>query len=455
LDTFTDHSIAGDTDVHAAGLLEYWMNALEARIAARVAALLGDGPPSMSDLPAPPVDRTSPFARFIEEQGCNVEATLLVALALAALVRPDLFDRAVVHAGAAGQNLELLGGLRGKQHRGMLPTGDTALFLLAGDDIAMRLAWQAYLLGDGALVRSGAVALDPAPVGDPPMAGRLSLDPDLSERFLTGRNRVPQMSSSFPARPLGTALDWRDLVLPARTLEQVEELLAWLAHGTAILDGWGLRAKLRPGCRALFFGPPGTGKTLTAALLGKMTGRDVLRIDLSMVVSKYIGETEKNLAQVFDKAERKDWILFFDEADALFGKRSAVKEAKDRYANQEIAFLLQRIEVFDGLCLLSSNLPGNVDEAFARRFEHVIHFPIPKAGERRRLWSNTLPAAAPLDPGVDLTSLSERHELTGASIANVVRHAALKAMQAGRKTLGELDIAEGIRRELAKEGRAR
>jgi SpoVK/Ycf46/Vps4 family AAA+-type ATPase len=133
-------------------------------------------------------------------------------------------------------------------------------------------------------------------------------------------------------------LQWQDIVLPPRTLAEVQELENWIRNGDTLMNQWNMRHKLRPGCRALFFGPPGTGKTLTATVLGKVTGRQVYKVDLSMVVSKYIGETEKNLAGLFDRAEHKDWILFFDEADALFGKRTQVRDAHDRYANQEVSF---------------------------------------------------------------------------------------------------------------------
>ena len=131
----------------------------------------------------------------------------------------------------------------------------------------------------------------------------------------------------------------------------------------------------------LFHGPPGTGKTLTAGLLGKIAQKDVYRIDLSMVISKYIGETEKNLARLFDKAERKDWILFFDEADSLFGKRGQVKDAHDKYANQEVSYLLQRVEAYNGLVILASNFKNNIDEAFLRRFQSIIYFPLPAKEE--------------------------------------------------------------------------
>src|SRR4029077_7397773 len=162
------------------------------------------------------------------------------------------------------------------------------------------------------------------------------------------------------------------------TLTELDEIKQWVLHGSTLLHGWNMRHKLQPGFTSLFYGHPGTGKTLSACLLGKHCGCDVYKIDLSLIVSKYIGETEKNLGRIFDVAEHKGWILFFDEADALFGKRTRVSDSHDRFANQEISFLLQRIEEFDGVVILASNIKENIDDAFVRRFHSVVHFPMPK-----------------------------------------------------------------------------
>ncbi len=261
------------------------------------------------------------------------------------------------------------------------------------------------------------------------------------------------MSFRFPAQRLETAMEWDDLVLTAHTLSQIKELENWLRHEHVLMDQWKMRKKLRPGCRVLFYGPPGTGKTFTATLLGKATDREVYKVDLSMVISKYIGETEKNLAALFDKAEHKGWILFFDEADSLFGKRTQVRDSHDRYANQEVSFLLQRVETFDGLVILASNLANNVDEAFSRRFEQIIHFPMPRQGERRLIWKKGLPDTVTLEPGADLNQLAARYEMSGGMIMNVVRFACLQAIARSETVLRQVDFAVGIRREYAKENR--
>ncbi len=170
--------------------------------------------------------------------------------------------------------------------------------------------------------------------------------------------------------------------------------------------------------------------------------------------TKYIGETEKNLAKVFDQAQHKGWILFFDEADALFGKRSETKDAHDRYANQEVSFLLQRIESFDGIAILASNRRENLDQAFARRFESIIYFPIPRPEERLRLWKRGFSAQSQLEESLDLEKIAQEHTLSGGSIMNVIRYASLQALKGGSTVIAEEDVLHGIRREYAKEGKS-
>jgi SpoVK/Ycf46/Vps4 family AAA+-type ATPase len=219
------------------------------------------------------------------------------------------------------------------------------------------------------------------------------------------------------------------------------------------MDELEMRKKVKPGYKVLFHGPPGTGKTLTACLLGKETGKDVYRVDLSMVVSKYIGETEKNLAKVFDKAEHSGWILFFDEADALFGSRTKVESSHDRYANQEVSYLLQRIEDYSGLVILASNLKNNIDHAFLRRFQSIVYFPSPKADERFLLWQKSFPEKILLNGGISLQQVSRDYELTGAHIINIVSHCTLNALANGTREITMKMLKDGIARELGKEGR--
>jgi SpoVK/Ycf46/Vps4 family AAA+-type ATPase len=185
------------------------------------------------------------------------------------------------------------------------------------------------------------------------------------------------LPTDLNAQQIRTDLTWKDLIVLPETRSQIHEIEAWVKNSKAIATRWGLSDIMKTGYRSLFYGPDSYGKTLAASLLGKSSSKEVYRIDLSTMVSKYIGETEKNLNSILAKAESMDWILFFDEADALFGKRTDVKDSHDRYANQEVAYLLQRMEEYSGLSVLSTNLKESVDPAFIRRLNAVVYFPDP------------------------------------------------------------------------------
>jgi len=247
---------------------------------------------------------------------------------------------------------------------------------------------------------------------------------------------------------------WDELVLPRTTLEQLQELCDHATYRHVVLGEWGFDAKLPlgRGLSALFCGPPGTGKTMAAQVIAGALRLDLYRIDLSQVVSKYIGETEKNLRQVFDQAEAMHAILFFDEADALFGKRSEVKDAHDRYANIEVGYLLQKMEEFDGIAILATNARQNLDEAFVRRLRFIVEFPFPDEEHRRRIWQVTFPRHAPLSPDVDFAALAREVRLAGGHIRNIGLAAAFSAASGGRPIeMGHLVAA--ARREFEKLGR--
>lgn len=374
-------------------------------------------------------------------------------LALAPHLDPDFSSRIIAEYLPDGGDLPVFGGARGVNHRGVLPTGETAQFVLAGDDLAARIEVQRMLSGDHWFARERVLWLEEVLEGEPAMSGRLILDPEIVERLTTGTVTLPHFSASFPAEHIETALDWDDLVLPPETQRQLREVENWVRFHDAIHGDWEMSRRVKPGYRALFHGPPGTGKTLTATLLGRSTGRPVFRIDLSKVVSKYIGETEKNLARLFDKAEHKDWILFFDEADALFGKRTDIRDAHDKYANQEVAYLLQRIETHSGLVILATNQRGNIDEAFLRRFQASVRFPLPQPDERRGIWLRVFPEQVPLSRDVDWDDISVRFELTGAGIVNVAHFCAIEALAGTVPTVDRAFLETAILRELVKEGK--
>ena len=254
------------------------------------------------------------------------------------------------------------------------------------------------------------------------------------------------------AERLVSSYSWDDLVIPDDTRAELELVLAWARGGRVALQAWGVQASGSRGLACLFHGPPGTGKTMAAQVLSSAIGVDVMRIDLSRIVSKYIGETEKNLGGVFDAAREANVILFFDEADALFGKRSAVKDSHDRYANIETGFLLQRLESHDGLVILATNLRANLDEAFTRRLHVIAEFTLPDPADRRRIWERALPARDLCADDVDTDLLARRFKLSGGEIRNAVVTAALVASSEGRY-IAMTHLIRGVWRELRKTGR--
>ena len=459
MDDQTDlHRLAHAINSNAQDLgaeLEWLAQALKLRLADYFAT------PSRSPLlpgeTLPPPDLAfsdSPYAHLLKKCRLSAAERLVLLLALAPTLRPQLLDVLLTRNESTQRGFTEFGGIQLAFSNAFLPTLETACFLLAGDDLGGRLTAMQLLERSQTLIRLRVIDLMPANPGDSFLSSALQPSKWICDLVLQGGDYDSALNANIPAQRVQTQLEWKDLVLPGNTLEHLDEIKTWLTHGTALLHDWGMSSKLRAGYTSLFHGPPGTGKTLAASLLGKLCERDVYKIDLSMVVSKYIGETEKNLARVFEQAEGHGWILFFDEADALFGKRTRVDNAHDRYANQEVSFLLQRIEEYSGVAILASNLKNNIDDAFLRRFQSVIHFPLPRAQERLRIWREAFSDKAALEDGLDLTRIAGQHELSGGTIMNVVRFASLKSLSRGECVIRTRDVEDGIQRELLKEGRA-
>ena len=404
---------------------------------------------------APPATKgeDGAYPVFIEKHGLGFEERVCLMLSFVPILKPQSLDWFNVKNSDTGRRFVEFGCVETEASGLLVPTFETLLFILSGADVEEKIR-QSVALSRSLLFRSKIVTLE--------QVDRLApmyysiLKPSLSsiELLINEQHYYPDFSSSFPASRLTTLCTWDDLILNEQVMRQIDEIKTWIEYGNKMLNDWDLKKKIKPGYRVLFYGSSGTGKTFTATLLGKYTGREVYRVDLSMIVSKYIGETEKNLSNIFDKAEGKDWILFFDEADALFGKRTNISDAHDKYANQEISFLLQRIESYNGLVVLSTNLKRNIDDAFTRRFQSVIYFPTPKAEERLRLWKNTFSAQTVLDDDIRLEEIAAKYDLTGGSIVNVVQYCSLMAMKRGGNTITIEDLMEGIRKEFQKEGKS-
>jgi SpoVK/Ycf46/Vps4 family AAA+-type ATPase len=280
------------------------------------------------------------------------------------------------------------------------------------------------------------------------------IQPTLPDLFAAARSQSGSELKGL-ARKIEPLYTWDDLVLPAEARAQLQEISQWVNHRHQVFEEWGFDHKLSlgRGISALFAGPSGTGKTMSAEIIAKELGLDLYKINLSSVVSKYIGETEKNLERIFTAAEQTNAILFFDEADALFGKRSEVRDAHDRYANIEIAYLLQRMEQYEGITILASNLRQNLDDAFIRRLQFIVEFPFPDEAHRQQIWQILMPAKAPQAEQIDYPFLAKQFRLSGGNIKNIVLAAAFLAA-ADHSPIGMTHLIRATWRECQKLGQA-
>jgi hypothetical protein len=422
-------------DAHLAELRRA-LEALSEVIAARLED--GAGAEKSDELPPRSVfEGDGPLGGIVADCGLSAAE----ALVLVAAIAPE-----------ADPRYAALYGLLGSRFGGSAAlTGEVAC-TLAGGSLAARMR-AADLLSPAARLRAlKLVRLEAS--DDGALAGRLRPDPDLVAWVLGRAREVPTGSHEFPAVPLRTVHRFSDVIVPGRVREELRDLLARIRHRRHVTLEWGFAAHHDnvSGIVALFHGPSGTGKTLAAAVVAREVGLPAYVVDLSSLVSKYIGETEKNLARIFDVAEREDCILAFDEADAVFSRRGEIHEARDVYPNQLVAFLLQRIEAHSGVVILTTNFLANIDEAFQRRIDVVISFPEPTLSERLALWRSVVPPELPLDATIDLAGLAERFELTGAQIRDATLEAAYLAADDGR-VVTSTHLEAGIRRQYAKTGR--
>ena len=450
--------------------------------------LLGGGLPRQLDAPTPTPERLRAWADALARHLAGPDAGGTVLLrGPAGIGRRDLAARA---ASAAG--LVAVGGGPAAELK-LLARTRIALPVVPAAEVEA-LGWSA---ADGPLVAYGppgeraggafVVDLPPPAYAERERRWRDAVDADLAERLaerfaftegeIAAAIRRARLESAWSGRELGGELVWsaarrqaehalenvaalvtpafslEDLVLADAVAARLRELVAHVALRHVVLDRWGFRARLPrgQGVAALFAGPPGTGKTSAAEAVARELGQDLYRIDLSAVVSKYIGETEKNLAAAFDEAERGSAVLFFDEADALFGKRTEVRDAHDRYANLEVSYLLQRVETFTGLVLLASNRQAAIDEAFLRRLRFVIRFESPDATLRRRLWQRSFPPGTRLAE-LDFDALAGA-ELTGGHIQSAALSAAYLAAS-GDGVITREHVEQALAREYDKLGKS-
>lgn len=351
-----------------------------------------------------------------------------------------------------------VGGYVKRTSQQFIPTLQTVLFACAGTDKALQQLVYRELVLEGSLMKKQIVSLASFENSEPVISDK-ELLPELAEEFvqflLQGRQPRPDFGKNFPARLLNTDKTWDQLILSPHTKRSVDLLIDWVEHGTSFSQE--TKGYFAPGYPALFYGPPGTGKSLTAALIGKHCGLNVFAVDASRVVSKYIGETEKNLVQLFERMklendrQLKKPILFFDEADVLFSKRTEVKDAKDKWANMETSVLLPLIEEYGGLVIVATNLEHNLDGAMDRRFQLKIKFPALGYKERIAIWKAALPLAYSF-PNEETPLQLARYKLSPAAIVNVLKGGCIQAHKRGSAMVTGKDLEYYIHLEFAKTG---
>ncbi len=377
-----------------------------------------------------------------------------ISLCLAPIIQPDLLDNFIKKQFGVEGDFPLIGGIRGTQHRGILPTGETWLYFCSENETKKRInfiqAIPAYLSNPTSLLN-----IEPASAGEPFLSGKLVFSNYFRANFQQESIIYEQRFSDLKlGNFIHTNLILNDLVLDQEIENCVEEIKHWQYFNENSNSNSPFFSRVKPGMKMLFYGKSGTGKTQTAAIIANDLGKKIYRIDLSQIVSKYIGETEKNLSKIFEVAEHKGWILFFDEGDALFAKRTAVSSANDRYANQEVAYLLQRIEDYSGIIIISTNLKENIDAAFLRRFNNIVEFPMPDTQQRNAIWQKILSEL--VDNQIDINSEEwdeiAKIELSGGAITNIINYVMLKS-NFTKTPINYSLVKLGIIRELRKENR--
>ena len=412
-------SLTGDRDAHEA-------------VAATAAGALGLRLHRLaaSDIPAVPSERLA-LARLWEREAMLLGSALLV------VVDPDGGDEPRERARLLARDVAAVFALSGVERVELGARGCAQLHVPRPDASELALVWRTEL-GPRAAELNGAVArvasqfaLDAPAIRRAARETLAASDGDLGDRLWRACRRQLRRGMDRLAQPIEARATWDDLVLPAPQMLLLRTIVAQVRQRARVSDEWGFaeRGERGLGIHALFSGPSGTGKTMAAEVIANALALDLYRIDLGAVVSKWVGETEKNLERVFAAAERSGAILLFDEADALFGRRSEVRDSHDRYANLEVSFLLQRCESYRGLAILTSNLKAGIDHAFARRLRFTVTFPFPDEAHRREIWRRVFPARTPRE-GLDVDRLA-RLSLAGGHIRNVALNAAFLAADAG------------------------
>jgi AAA+ superfamily predicted ATPase len=436
------------SDAHVANL-EKELDWLKGCIERRILSLQED----MSEvdiISTPPklTEKNSSYGELINRNKLNKEERLALILALSPHVGPNLLN-----VFAEEQSIQQVSKVcKSENGISLIPTVETALFILTNNNLENRLACYPMFETDHLFYRESILEVGSTRPGESTFNGVLGINPTYRDLFTQNEYRKPRFSEDFPAHPVTTKLEWEDMVLMPNTQDKLDEVKAYLEHYDTLVNDWGMDKHSKKGCRILFYGDPGTGKTLSACLLGKYLNKEVFRVDISTVTSKYIGETSKRLNSLFNTAESKDWVLFFDEGDALLGQRknSDAGGQSSQYANQDTAFLLQRIENYDGIIIVATNLKNNIDQAFTRRFQAMVRFQMLDEAGQLKFWKDNLPKKCPLANDINLELIVRRFQLAPASIINVIFRVCVLTLKNGNTKIASADLMMCLKDEEVK-----
>tara|TARA_B100001109_G_C18860391_1_gene473670 strand:- start:1880 stop:3241 length:1362 start_codon:yes stop_codon:yes gene_type:complete len=401
---------------------------------------------------APNIESDNSFySRWIISNKLKDFDRLVIICCIANIFFPEIFDKFLIKNKTLDKRFTEFSGKMDEDKSRFIPTVGTINFIYYGRNTDTFFNTQFIFDRGYILNKISAIYFSNEVDNNYKMSKIIYLEDEIIKLITLGQDYKPDFSSNFPAKLLSTDLNWSDLVLNDFIRDEIENISTWIKYKYEITNDINISQKLNFGYKCLFYGPPGTGKTLTAALLGKHNNVDVYRVDLSQIVSKYVGETEKNLSRIFDIAENKNWILFFDEAESLFSKRTAVSSSQDKFANQLTGYLLQRIEDFKGLVVLATNLKPNIDRAFSRRIQTIVNFTLPSFNERKILWKNSIKNIASIS-NEEINSIAKDHEISGGSIKNIIQYSWLVAKRNGEK-ISLKHIVKGVKREVIKDGK--
>jgi len=392
------------------------------------------------------------FFKLLHEYSNTYVEYLMISLCFAAWFRPRSLKELARKKEKSDEGYAETGIMGNGVNNRFIPSLQTVLFLLAGTNM-VKQAYYHTIIADHPMFKDQVLQLrKPYANNYFPLDQIIELDIAYYNYLLHGKRPRFDETFDFPAQLLETNKSMDDLILKEGTKDQLQLIMNYARYQDQLFGREDVSAKFNPGMLCMLYGPPGTGKSFSVAVMSKALQMDAYRIDLSQVISKYIGETEKNLEKIFMRLSDKPCILFFDEADVLFGKRSEVKDAKDRYANQEVAYLLQRVENFPGLVILASNFKQNLDEAFRRRILVSIYMPPPESNERFLLWSRSIPESFSWEQEDLPLHLAEKHSFTGANISNVMKLACIQSESEGSSVIGMKTLKNFINMEYVKEG---